>query len=222
MEFFLDSANLDQIREVKRLGLLDGVTTNPTLLAREGGDWREQASLICDAVDGPVSLEVIGTTHEEMIKEAKDLVSFGPNVVVKIPMIAEGLKALKELREREIKTNVTLVFTPNQALLAAKLGAAYVSPFVGRLDALSQNGMEGVDQMRTIFDNYNFDTKILVASIRHPMHVLDSALIGADVVTIPYATITQLMKHPRSEEHTSELQSLRTISYSVFCLKTII
>ena len=199
MEFFLDSANLDQIREVKGLGLLDGVTTNPTLLAREGGDWREQASLICDTVDGPVSLEVIGTTHEEMIKEAKDLVSFGPNVVVKIPMIAEGLKALKELREREIKTNVTLVFTPNQALLAAKLGAAYVSPFVGRLDALSQNGMEGVDQMRTIFDNYNFDTKILVASVRHPMHVLDSALIGADVVTIPYATITQLMKHPLTD-----------------------
>ena len=199
MEFFLDSANLDQIREVKSFGLLDGVTTNPTLLSREGSDWREQASLICDVVDGPVSLEVIGTTHEEMIKEAKDLVSFGPNVVVKIPMIPEGLKALKELSEREIKTNVTLVFTPNQALLAAKLGATYVSPFVGRLDALSQNGMEGVDQMRTIFDNYDFATKILVASVRHPMHVLDSALIGADVVTVPYATITQLMKHPLTD-----------------------
>lgn len=199
MEFFLDSANLDQIREVKSLGLLDGVTTNPTIMSREGGDWREQASLICDAVDGPVSLEVIGTTHEEMIKEAKDLVSFGPNVVVKIPMIAEGLKALKELSERGIKTNVTLVFTPNQALLAAKLGATYVSPFVGRLDALSQNGMEGVDQMRTIFDNYDFDTKILVASVRHPMHVLDSALIGADVVTVPYSTIAQLMEHPLTD-----------------------
>jgi transaldolase len=199
MEFFLDSANLDQINEVKSLGLLDGVTTNPTLMSREGGDWREQASLICDAVDGPVSLEVIGMTHEEMIKEAKDLVSFGPNVVVKIPMIAEGLKALKELSERGIKTNVTLVFTPNQALLAAKLGAAYVSPFVGRLDDLSQNGMEGVDQMRTIFDNYDFDTKILVASVRHPVDVLDSALIGADVVTVPYSTITQLMKHPLTD-----------------------
>nr|WP_321259551.1 fructose-6-phosphate aldolase [uncultured Pseudodesulfovibrio sp.] len=200
MEFFLDTANLDQIREVNELGLLDGVTTNPTLMSREGGDWREQASLICDAVDGPVSLEVIGTTHEEMIKEAKDLVSFGPNVVVKIPMIPEGLKALKELREREIKTNVTLVFSPSQALLAAKLGATYVSPFVGRLDGLGQSGMESVDQMRTIFDNYSFATKILVASVRHPMHVIESGLIGADVVTLPYATIMQLMQHPLTDK----------------------
>jgi len=199
MQFFLDTANLDQIREVKDLGLLDGVTTNPTLMSREGGDWREQAALICELVDGPVSLEVIGTTHEEMIKEAKDLVSFGENVVVKIPMISEGLKALKELHEREIKTNVTLVFTPTQALLAAKLGASYVSPFVGRLDGLSQSGMEGVDQMRTIFDNYGFATKILVASVRHPMHVLESGLIGADVITLPYSTITQLMKHPLTD-----------------------
>lgn len=199
MQFFLDTANLDQIREVGELGLLDGVTTNPTLMSREGGDWREQASLICDLVDGPVSLEVIGTTHEEMIKEAKDLVSFGPNVVVKIPMIPEGLKALRELTERGIRTNVTLIFSPNQALLAAKLGATYVSPFVGRLDALGQSGMEGVDQMRTIFDNYGYDTKILVASVRHPMHVLESALIGADVVTLPYSTIMQLAKHPLTD-----------------------
>ena len=200
MEFFLDTANLDQIREVRELGLLDGVTTNPTLMSREGGDWREQAALICEAVDGPVSLEVIGTTAGEMIKEAKDLVSFGPNVVVKIPMIPEGLKALRELTEREIKTNVTLVFSPNQALLAAKLGATYVSPFVGRLDALGQSGMEGVGQMRTIFDNYGFATKILVASVRHPMHVLDSGLIGADVVTLPYSTIKQLMHHPLTDK----------------------
>ena len=199
MEFFLDTANLDQIREINDLGLLDGVTTNPTLMSREGGDWREQASLICDLVEGPVSLEVIGTTHEEMIKEAKDLVSFGPNVVVKIPMIPEGLMALKELTERGIKTNVTLVFSPTQALLAAKLGATYVSPFVGRLDGLSQSGMEGVEQMRTIFDNYGYPTKILVASVRHPLHVLDSGLIGADVVTLPYATIMQLMKHPLTD-----------------------
>lgn len=199
MQFFLDTANLDQIREVKELGLLDGVTTNPTLMSREGGDWREQAALICEMVDGPVSLEVIGTTKEQMIKEAKDLVSFGDNVVVKIPMIAEGLKALNELREREIKTNVTLVFSPAQALLAAKLGAAYVSPFVGRLDAVAQSGMEGVDQMRTMFDNYGFATKILVASVRHPMHVLESGLIGADVITLPYSTIMQLMKHPMTD-----------------------
>ncbi len=199
MKFFLDTANLDQIREVKELGLLDGVTTNPTLMAREGGDWRKQATLICELVDGPVSLEVIGSTREEMIKEAKELASFGDNVVVKIPMIAEGLKALNELREREIKTNVTLIFSPSQALLAAKLGATYVSPFVGRLDGLSQSGMEGVDQIRTIFDNYGFDTKILVASARHPLHVLDSALIGADVITLPHATIMQLMKHPLTD-----------------------
>ena len=200
MEFFLDTANLDQIREVKELGLLDGVTTNPTLMSREGGDWREQAALIVEMVDGPVSLEVIGTTRGEMIKEAKDLVSFGDNVVVKIPMIAEGLKALKELSERGIKTNVTLVFSPTQALLAAKLGATYVSPFVGRLDGLSQSGMEGVDQMRTMFDNYDFKTKILVASVRHPLHVLESGLIGADVVTLPYSTIMQLMQHPLTDK----------------------
>lgn len=199
MQFFLDTANLDQMREVKELGLLDGVTTNPTLMSREGGDWREQAALICELVDGPVSLEVVGTTREEMIKEAKDLVSFGDNVVVKIPMIAEGLKALRELKERGIKTNVTLVFSPAQALLAAKLGATYVSPFVGRLDALSQSGMEGVDQMRTMFDNYGYATKILVASVRHPMHVLETGLIGADVITLPYSTIMQLMKHPLTD-----------------------
>jgi transaldolase len=199
MQFFLDTANVDQIREVDALGLLDGVTTNPTLLAREGGDWREQASLICSMVAGPVSLEVIATTHGEMIKEAKDLVSFGENVVVKIPMIAEGLKALKELAERGIRTNVTLVFSPAQALLAAKLGATYVSPFVGRLDGLCQSGMECVEQMRTIFDNYDFPTKILVASVRHPMHVIESGLIGADVVTLPYATMTQLIGHPLTD-----------------------
>lgn len=199
MQFFLDTANLDQMREVADLGLLDGVTTNPTIMSREGGDWRDQAARICELVDGPVSLEVIGTTHEAMIKEAKDLVSFGPNVVVKIPMIPEGLKALRELTERGIRTNVTLVFSPTQALLAAKLGATYVSPFVGRLDGLSQSGMETVEQMRTIFDNYDFPTKILVASVRHPMHVLDAGLIGADVVTLPYPTLMQLVKHPLTD-----------------------
>ncbi|ADU64006.1 MAG: fructose-6-phosphate aldolase [Pseudodesulfovibrio sp.] len=199
MQFFLDTANVDQIREVQGLGLLDGVTTNPTLLARQGGDWREQASLICSMVDGPVSLEVIATTHEEMIKEAKDLVSFGENVVVKIPMIAEGLRAMRELGERGIRVNATLVFSPAQALLAAKLGATYVSPFVGRLDGLSQSGMECVEQIRTIFDNYDFKTQILVASVRHPMHVLDAALIGADVVTLPYATLAQLIRHPLTD-----------------------
>ncbi|MUM76661.1 fructose-6-phosphate aldolase [Pseudodesulfovibrio sp. F-1] len=199
MRFFLDTANVEQIREVKELGLLDGVTTNPTIMAREGGDWRTQAERICSLVDGPVSLEVIATTHEEMIKEAKDLVSFGENVVVKIPLIAEGLKAMRELAERGIRVNATLVFSPAQALLAAKLGAAYVSPFVGRLDGLSQSGMECVEQIRTMFDNYDFKTQILVASVRHPLHVLDAALIGADVVTLPYATLTQLIRHPLTD-----------------------
>jgi transaldolase len=184
---------------VRELGLLDGVTTNPTLLAREGGDWREQAERICALVDGPVSLEVIGTTHGEMIKEAKDLVSFGENVVVKIPLIAEGLKAMRELGERGIRVNATLVFSPAQALLAAKLGAAYVSPFVGRLDGLSQSGMECVEQIRTMYDNYGYGTEILVASVRNPLHVLDAALIGADVVTLPYATLTQLIRHPLTD-----------------------
>ncbi|MEF2232426.1 MAG: fructose-6-phosphate aldolase [Pseudodesulfovibrio sp.] len=200
MQFFLDTANVDQIAEAKTLGLLDGVTTNPTILAREGGDWRDQASRICALVDGPVSLEVLSTTAEAMIKEAKDLVSFGENVVVKIPMIPEGLKALKKLREQGIKTNVTLVFSPAQALLAGKLGATYVSPFVGRLDALTHNGMDIVSQIRTIYDNYGFPTSILVASVRNPMHVLDAALIGADVVTLPPAILRQLVHHPLTDQ----------------------
>lgn len=200
MQFFLDTANIDQISEVRDLGLLDGVTTNPTLLSREGGDWRDQAARICALVDGPVSLEVIATSAEGMIKEAKDLVSFGENVVVKIPMIPEGLKALRKLTDQGIRTNVTLVFSPAQALLAGKLGAAYVSPFVGRLDGLSQNGMEVVSQIRTIYDNYGFETRILVASVRHPMHVLDAAMIGADVATVPYATLMQLMHHPLTDK----------------------
>jgi len=200
MQFFLDTANIDQIGEVRDLGLLDGVTTNPTLLSREGGDWRDQAQRICAMVEGPVSLEVISTSAEGMIKEAKDLVSFGENVVVKIPMIPEGLKALRKLTDQGIKTNVTLVFSAAQALLAGKLGAAYVSPFVGRLDGLSQNGMEVVSQIRTIYDNYGFETRILVASVRHPMHVLDAAMIGADVATVPYATLMQLMHHPLTDK----------------------
>ena len=200
MQFFLDTANVDQIAEAKAFGLLDGVTTNPTILAREGGDWRDQAARICELVDGPVSLEVISTHAEGMIKEAKDLVSFGENVVVKIPMIPEGLKALKKLREQGIKTNVTLVFSPAQALLAGKLGATYVSPFVGRLDSLTHSGMDIVSQIRTIYDNYGFPTNILVASVRNPMHVLDAAMIGADVITLPSATLKQLAHHPLTDQ----------------------
>ncbi|OEU70763.1 MAG: fructose-6-phosphate aldolase [Desulfovibrio sp. S3730MH75] len=200
MEFFLDTANIVEIRNAKKQGLLDGVTTNPTLLSREGGDWRQQAQLICEEVTGPVSLEVMGETAEEMVAEAEDLASFGDNVVIKVPLTSEGLVATKALYKKGMKTNVTLVFSPLQALLAAKAGATYVSPFVGRLDGISHDGMELISQIRTIFDNYEFPTKILVASIRNPLHVLDSALIGADVATIPYKVISELAKHPLTDQ----------------------
>lgn len=200
MEFFLDTANFDEIRAAKKQGLLDGVTTNPTLLAREGGDWRHQAKRICEEVDGPVSLEVLGLTAPEMEKEAEDLIGFGDNVVIKLPMTSEGLIACKALTARNIKTNVTLVFSAMQALLAAKAGATYVSPFIGRLDGLSQDGMELISQIRTIYDNYGFSTKILIASVRHPLHVLDGALIGADVATIPFSVIQQFVYHPMTDK----------------------
>lgn len=199
MEFFLDTASLDEIAAARKQGLIDGVTTNPTLLSREGGDWQEQAKKICDTVDGPVSLEVVGTKAEDMVREAEHLVTFGNNVVVKIPMIAEGLVATRELKARGIRTNVTLVFSAMQALLAAKAGATYVSPFVGRLDGIGQSGMEVVSQIRTIFDNYGMNTKILVASVRSPNHVLEGALLGADVATVPYKVITQLTQHPLTD-----------------------
>lgn len=199
MQFFIDTANMEEIREANRLGLIDGVTTNPTLLSREGGNWKKRAQEICDEVSGPVSLEVVGLTADEMIAEARELVRFGPNVVVKIPMLPEGMKAVKALHEMDIETNVTLVFSANQALLAAKAGATYVSPFVGRLDAIGQSGMELVSQIVTIYGNYGFDTKVLVASVRHPGHVLDSAVIGADVVTLPFGVINQLAAHPLTD-----------------------
>ena len=199
MEFFIDTANLDEIRQAKEYGLIDGVTTNPTLLAREGGDWRKQAELICREVDGPVSLEVVGLDAESMLAEAKDLIAFGPNVVIKIPMLLEGLKAVRQLTDMGVKTNVTLVFSPMQALLAAKAGATYVSPFVGRLDGIAHDGMELISQMVTIYENYGFSAKVLVASVRHPRHVLDAALMGADVATIPFKVIGQLVKHPLTD-----------------------
>ncbi len=199
MEFFLDSANLDEIREARRLGLLDGVTTNPTLLAREGRDWREQMAAIVREVSGPVNLEVVGVPAADMLEEARDLMKFGHNVVVKIPMLPEGMAAVRELSQAGIPTNVTLVFSPLQALLAAKAGAAYVSPFVGRLDAIGHDGMELVEQIVTIFDIYGFETKVIVASIRHPRHVLDAALLGAPVSPLPFGVIGQLAKHPLTD-----------------------
>ncbi len=199
MKFFIDTANLDEIREAQKLGLLDGVTTNPTLIAKAGQAFDTVASEICKLVDGPVSLEVVGTTAEEMIREGKALTKYGKNVVVKIPMTSEGLKAVKALSSEGIKINVTLIFQPIQALLAAKAGATYVSPFVGRLDDIGQDGMGMVGDIVTIFKNYGFKTEVLVASVRHPVHVLQAAKMGAHVCTIPLKVIQQLVKHPLTD-----------------------
>lgn len=201
MRFFIDTASLEEIRRAKDYGMMDGVTTNPSLMAKEvsDGDWRTQAAAICREVDGPVSLEVVGTTAAEMITEARELVKFGPNVVVKIPMIAEGLIAVRELTSMDIETNVTLVFSPLQALMAAKAGATYVSPFVGRLDDIGHDGMQVVEEIVTIFDNYDYDTEVLVASVRSPQHVLRAATMGADVATVPFKVLEQLTRHPLTD-----------------------
>ncbi|WP_022662883.1 fructose-6-phosphate aldolase [Paucidesulfovibrio longus] len=200
MQFFLDTANLEEIRKAKEYGLIDGVTTNPTLLSRESGDWKQLVAAICREVEGPVSLEVFSEEAEEMLAEARELVAIGPNVVVKCPCTANGLKACKKLAENGINVNMTLVFSPLQALLAAKAGAAYVSPFVGRLDAVGHFGMDLVKQIVSIYENYDFSTQVLVASIRNPTHVLESALIGADVATVPFSVLMDLLKHPLTEK----------------------
>lgn len=199
MEFFLDTANVEEIKEITNLGILDGVTTNPSLVAQSGRDFHEVIHEICEIVDGPVSAEVISTDPELMIEEGKTLAGIHKHVVVKCPCTPEGLQATAYLSSQDIPVNVTLIFTPVQALLAAKAGAAYVSPFVGRLDDISQDGMTVIDDIRTIFDNYDFNTAILAASIRHPIHVLDAALAGADVATMPYKVIKQLFKHPLTD-----------------------
>lgn len=199
MKFFLDTANLDEIKEGVSLGLADGVTTNPSLMAKETTDFKTRIKEICEAVNGPVSAEVIATTSEEMLKEARDLVKIHQNVVVKLPMTTEGLKASAVLSGEGIKVNMTLVFNPVQALLAAKVGAAYVSPFVGRLDDIASTGMEMVDQIVTIYGNYGYETEILVASIRSPVQVLEAALMGADVSTMPLKVAKQLAAHPLTD-----------------------
>ena len=200
MQFFIDTANLEEIRAARVMGLVDGVTTNPSLMAREAADWRDVAREICTLVPGPVSLEVIALDAEGMVREAKDLMQYGPNVVVKVPMTTEGLKAVRILKSMHIETNVTLVFSAAQALLAAKAGASYVSPFLGRLDDAGQDGMELVLQILAIFSNYGFSTQVIAASIRNPMHVLDAALAGAHISTIPYKILTQLLKHPLTDK----------------------
>ncbi|BCG45866.1 Transaldolase [Citrifermentans bremense] len=199
MKFFIDTADVKEIREANELGLVDGVTTNPSLIAKSGRRFEEVIKEITEIVDGPISAEVISLEHDGMIAEATELAKIHPNIVIKLPMTPEGLKATKTLHKRGIKTNVTLIFTPMQALLAAKAGATYVSPFVGRLDDISQDGMGIIQEIRTIFDNYGMDAEIIVASIRNPIHVLDSALIGADICTIPYSVMLQLAKHPLTD-----------------------
>lgn len=199
MKFFIDTADVNEIREAHSLGLVDGVTTNPSLIAKSGRKFEDVIKEIVSIVDGPISAEVISLDHDGMIVEALELAKIDKNIVIKLPMCAEGLKATKTLTEKGIKTNVTLIFTAMQALLAAKAGATYVSPFVGRLDDISQNGMGIIEEIRTIFDNYGYDAEIIVASIRNPIHVLDSALIGADVATIPFSVMMQLSKHPLTD-----------------------
>lgn len=199
MKFFIDTANIQEIKEASSLGLIDGVTTNPTLVAKEGRPFEELIKEICDIVDGPVSVEAVSTEAEGMIPEARELAKIHKNVVVKIPLTTEGLKATKVLSSEGIKVNMTLVFSPVQALMAAKAGAAYVSPFVGRLDDVSHLGMDLVDQILTIYENYGFETEVIVASIRNPLHVLDAALMGADIATIPFKVIEQLAKHPLTD-----------------------
>ncbi|HTP66016.1 MAG TPA: fructose-6-phosphate aldolase, partial [Geobacteraceae bacterium] len=196
MKFFIDTADVKEIRAAHELGLVDGVTTNPSLVAKSGRKFADVIKEITGIVDGPISAEVVSTDHDGMIAEAEALAKIHPNVVVKVPMIPEGLKATKTLHKMGIKVNVTLIFTPMQALLAAKAGATYVSPFIGRLDDIAQDGMGIIEDIRTIFDNYGFEAEIIVASVRNPVHVLNAALIGADIATIPYSVIMQLTKHP--------------------------
>ena len=199
MKFFIDTANTKEIKEAWDLGVIDGVPTNPSLISKENKKPRELLKEICEIVDGPVSAEAVSLKAEEMIEEAKELSKIHKNIVVKIPMTRDGLKAAKRLSELKIKTNVTLIFSPSQALLAAKAGATYVSPFVGRLDDISHYGMEIVNQILEIYDNYNFDTEVIVASIRNPLHVVEAARIGAHVATIPFFVIEQLLKHPLTD-----------------------
>jgi len=200
MKFFLDTANVDEIREANRMGMVDGVTTNPTLISREGRDFEDIIKDICQIVDGPISAEVISTDTQGMVEEARHLSSIHENIVVKIPMTVDGIKATRQLSQEGIHTNVTLIFSPLQALMAAKAGATYASPFVGRLDDLSQEGMLLVEQILEIYNNYAFDTEVIVASIRSPLHVLDSAMMGADIATIPFDVLGKLAAHPMTDK----------------------
>jgi transaldolase len=199
MELYIDTANIDEIREAADLGVLDGVTTNPSLIAREGVDFHTRMAEICDIVSGPVSAEVVSVEHDGMISEADELLKIASNIVIKLPCIVEGLKACKTLSDRGVKVNMTLCFQPLQAMMAAKAGAFLISPFLGRIDDIGGDGMELVEQIRTIYDNYGYTTKILSASIRHPLHLVQCALVGSDVATVPFKIISQMMKHPLTD-----------------------
>lgn len=199
MKFFLDTANLAEIKEVAGWGILDGVTTNPSLVARENVKFDDLIKEICRIVPGPVSVECVSRRAEEIIPEARQLAKLAPNVVVKIPICLDGLKATRVLSQEGIGVNTTLVFSPTQALLAAKAGSRYVSPFIGRLDDISHDGMELVEQILVILDNYGLETEVIVASIRHPRHVVEAALLGADIATVPYAVMEKLVKHPLTD-----------------------
>ena len=200
MKFFIDTANIAEIKEAHKMGMVDGVTTNPSLIAKEGRDFKEIITEICRIVDGPISAEVISLETAGMVAEAKDLAKIHANIVVKIPMTIDGMKAVRRLADDGIKTNVTLVFSPLQALMAAKAGATYVSPFVGRLDDISQDGMLLIEQIVEIYTNYSFNTEVIVASVRNPLHVLESALRGADIATIPFSVLSKLAAHPLTDK----------------------
>ena len=199
MKFFIDTANLDEIKEINSWGVLKGVTTNPSLIAKEGRDFKTVVGEIAEIVDGPISAEVVSEDHEGMLEEARDLAKIHENIIIKVPMTAEGLKAVKILADEGIKTNVTLIFSANQALLAARAGASYVSPFIGRLDDIGHEGIEIVRDVSEIFAIYDIDTEIISASIRHPMHVLETARAGADIGTIPFKVFNQLLEHPLTD-----------------------
>jgi transaldolase len=199
MKFFIDTGDVGEVREAHAMGLVDGITTNPSLIAKSGRKYKDVVVEMCELINGPISAEVLSTTYDEMMAEARDWHKVHPNVVVKLPLIPEGLKALRTCVQEGIKVNVTLCFSANQALLAAKAGASYISPFIGRLDDISETGMELIEKIVQIYRNYDFPTEVLVASVRNPTHVMDAALLGADVCTIPFSVIMQLAKHPLTD-----------------------
>ena len=199
MKIFIDSADIGEIREAAAMGVLDGVTTNPTLVAKTGRKYRDVVHEICELVDGPISAEVLGVKYDQILSEGREWATVHKNVVVKVPLVLDGLKAVRTLAKENIRTNVTLCFSPTQALLAAKAGAAFISPFIGRLDDVSEEGMKVIEQIVQIYGNYDYQTEVLVASVRHPMHVVQAALIGADICTIPFKVIEQLAKHPLTD-----------------------